>query len=82
LRLDERLAAALREASARSGRSQQDIVREAIAKELGLAPEMSAMGRAIRAGVVEAPEPFRDVQPRLRLPKGTSSLEVLDRDGR
>lgn len=82
LRLSEQLAVALREAAARSGRSQQDIVREAIAKELGLAPEMTAMEGAVRAGVVDAPEAFRDVEPTLRLPKGTSSLDLLDREDR
>jgi predicted transcriptional regulator len=82
LRLSEELAAALREAAARSGRSQQDIVREAIARELGLAPEMTAMQRAVRAGVVEAPEPFRDVEPALRLPHGTRSSDLVDREDR
>ena len=82
LRLSEELAGALRQAAARTGRSQQEIVREAIAKELGLAKEMTAMERAVRTGVVEAPEPFRDVEPRLRLPKGSSSLDLLDREDR
>jgi plasmid stability protein len=82
LRLSEELAEALREEAARQGRSQQDIVREAIAKELGMASELSPMELAVRAGTVEAPEPFRDVEPTLRLPKGTSSLDLLDREDR
>jgi predicted DNA-binding protein len=82
LRLSEELAGALREAAARSGRSQQDIVREAIAKELGLTPDMTAMELAVRAGLVEAPDPFRDVEPTLTLPDGALSSELLDREDR
>lgn len=82
LRLSAELAGALRAAAARTGRSQQDIVREAIAKELGLSHEMTAVERAVRAGVVEAPAPFRDVEPRLTLPAGRTSLELLDREDR
>jgi hypothetical protein len=82
LRLSEELAVALREAAAQRGRSQQDIVREAIAKELGLASDLTAMQRAIQARTVEAPDPFRDVEPTLTLPKGTSSSDLLDREDR
>ncbi len=82
LRLTDELAAALREAATRRGRSQQDIVREAIAKELGLVTELTAMQRAVRAGVVDAPEPFRDTVPTLTLPHGSSSLDLLDREDR
>lgn len=82
LRLSEELVHALRTAAARRGRSQQDIVREAIAKELGLASDPTAMELAVRAGTVEAPEPFQDVEPTLKLPKGTSSLGLLDREDR
>jgi plasmid stability protein len=82
LRLSEELASALREEAARRGKSQQDVVREAIAKELGMAPESSPMEQAVRAGIVEAPEPFRDAPPTLRLPNGMSSLDLLDREDR
>ena len=82
LRLSEELAGALREEAARRGRSQQDIVREAIAKELGMASELTPMERAVRAGTVEEPEPFRDSEPTLTLPGGTSSLDLLDREDR
>ena len=82
LRLSAELAGALREAAARRGRSQQDIVREAIAKELGLAPALTAMDRAVRAGTVAAPEPFRDVEPTLTLPNDTNSMDLLDREDR
>ena len=82
LRLSEELAGALREEAARRGRSQQDIVREAIAKELGMASESTSMDLAVRAGTVEAPEPFRDTAPTLTLPRGTRSLDLLDREDR
>jgi len=82
LRLSAELAAALREEAARRGRSQQEIVREAIAKELGVASESTPMELAVRAGAVEAPEPFRDIKPTLTLPRGTRSLDLLDREDR
>jgi predicted transcriptional regulator len=82
LRLSEDLAGALRQASARTGRSQQDIVRDALARELGLATGQSGLQRAVAAGIVEAPEPFRDVIPTLTLPAGKSSLDLLERDER
>jgi predicted DNA-binding protein len=82
LRLSEELAGALREEAARRGKSQQEIVREAIAKELGKASELTAMERAVKAGAVEAPEPFRDDEPTLTLPRGMSSLDLLDREDR
>lgn len=82
LRLSAELAAALRAAAARSGRSQQDIVREAIANQLGVASGQTAMQQAVREGTVESPEPFRDVEPILVLPRGTSSLDLLDREDR
>jgi predicted transcriptional regulator len=82
LRLSDELAGALREEAGRRGKSQQDIVREAIAKELGIAAECTPMELAVRAGTVEAPEPFRDVEPTLTLPHGMRSLDLLDREDR
>lgn len=82
LRLSDDLASALREAAARTGRSQQDIVREAIAKELGVAAGLTAMQRAVQSGIVQPPVPYRDVEPTLTLPKGTSTFDLLDREDR
>jgi predicted transcriptional regulator len=82
LRLSEELAGALREKAAQTGRSQQDIVRDAIAKELGMTSASTPMEHAIRAGMVEAPEPFRDTEPTLTLPPDTRSLDLLDREDR
>lgn len=82
LRLSEELAEALRKEAARSGRSQQQIVREAIAKELGLTPAATAMERAIRAGLVKPPTPHREAITPIRLPKGVTTLDLLERDDR
>ncbi len=82
LRLSDELAAALRKESARTGRSQQEIVREAIAAKLGLVTDETELEEAIREGRVEAPEPFRDFEPPLTLPPGRSSMDLLERDDR
>lgn len=82
LRLSEELAAALRKESTRTGRSQQEIVREAIAAKLGLITNETDLEKAIREGQVEPPEPFRDFDPPLTLPRGRSSLDLLKRDDR
>ncbi len=82
LRLSEELAGALRKEAARRGKSQQEIVRDALAKELGLVSDLTDMERAVRAGTVDAPEPFHDVEPALRLPRGTRSSDLLDREDR
>lgn len=54
LRLSDELATALRNAAALRGQSQQEIVREAIAKELGLTAAPTAVERAIQAGLIKA----------------------------
>ncbi len=82
LRLGDELAAALRHAAVQRGQSQQEIVREAIAKELGLAPAPTPMARAIQSGLIKPPTPYREVVAAVRLPKGTTTLDLLDRDDR
>jgi predicted transcriptional regulator len=80
LRLSDVTAAALRAAAERSGRSQQELLREAVERFLGLSPDDSARGRAVRAGTVEPPTPFRDVMPTVELPRKLTSWDLLDRD--
>ena len=80
LRLDERAAAALRDASQRTGRSQQELLREAIDRYLGLGAAESARDRAVRSGLVQPPSPFLDAEPRIRLATGLSTLDLLDRE--
>ena len=84
LRLGSEAAAALRAEAQRTGRSQQDILREAVATYLGLIPrQASETDPLVARGKVAPPRvPFRDVQPRLQLRPGESSLDLLDRDDR
>ena len=80
LRLDERAASALRDASARTGRSQQELLREAIDRYLGLAATESSRDRAVASGVVKSPSRLVDVEPNIRLGNGLTSMDLLDRD--
>jgi len=80
LRLTGEAAEALRDAAKRSGRSQQDLLREAVDRFLGLNPDRSARQRAVQAGLVEAPSLFNDVVPSIQLPANVTTLVLLDRD--
>jgi hypothetical protein len=82
LRLSDELATALRDAAAQRGQSQQEIVRDAIAKELGLTAHASPMARAIHAGLINPPTPFQEVVAAVRLPEGITTVDLLDRDDR
>jgi hypothetical protein len=82
LRLSARTAQALREASHRSGRSQQELLREAVDRYLGLDEAATDRERAIALGVVKRPTPFQDIRPTIALPTGLTSLDLLDRDDR
>lgn len=79
LRLTPRAVTALREASTRTGRSQQELLREAVDQFLGLSGDVSARQAAVASGVVRAPAPFRDTAPDVELQRGVSSLDLLDR---
>ena len=89
LRLPPEVATALQAEAARTGLSQQEIVRDALGRHLHLIDheEMEALltdrdrARAARA-VQPARVGYRKVKPQLRLPKGTTSLDLLDRDDR
>lgn len=80
LRLSEEAAAALRAAAQQSGRSQQELLREAVDRYLGLHRDSGARERAVAAGLVRPPTAFRDITPAIKLPDGVSSLDLLDRD--
>ena len=81
LRLDERATAALRAAAAKSGRAQQELLREAVDRYLGLEEPQNSRERALSQGLVKASTPMRDVEPSIRLNQGTGTLDLLDRDG-
>lgn len=78
LRLTEAAAAALRAAAKKSGRSQQDLLREAVDRFLGV----SDRELAVASGLVKPPSPFIDTAADVELPAGVSVLDLLDRDGR
>lgn len=80
LRLSTEAATALRAASRRTGRSQQDLLREAVNRYLGLGPGDNPRERAVTVGLVKAPSPFQDVEPSVVLPDGVDILDLLDRD--
>ena len=82
LRLTERTAQALRQRAAATGRSQQDLLREAVDRYLGVDDEQSDRERALVDGLVTMPTPYRRVEPTLKLPDGVSTLDLLDRDDR
>ena len=79
LRLSPAAAEALRAAAERSGRSQQDLLREAVDRFLGL-PGKTDLDRAIESGRVKRPSAFRDVRPLGALPGTLTTLDLLDRD--
>jgi hypothetical protein len=80
LRLSPDAAVALRDAARKSGRSQQELLREAVDRYLGLTREGGARDQAVAAGLVRPPTPFRDTKPAVQLRRGVSSLGLLDRD--
>lgn len=82
LRLDERTAKALRDASVGSGKSQQQLIREALESFLGLSTRTTDRARAISSGRVRAGTPYEEFEPFLVLPDGVTSLDLLDRDDR
>lgn len=84
LRLRPDAEAALRVEAARSGRSQQEILRDAVDRYLDLAHEDPTGGDPfLRSGALLPPRTrYRKVTPTTTLPAGTTSLELLDRDER
>ena len=80
LRLSAEAAAALRSASVRTGRSQQELLREAVDRYLGLSGTEGSREKAVGAGLVQVPTPFQDVEPDVRPPAGQTTLELLGRD--
>ena len=81
LRLSAEAADALRAAARQTGRSQQELLREALDQYLGLTQRQSPRERAIASGLVRTPTSFRDPAPAIRLPDGVpSSTALLARD--
>lgn len=83
LRLGAEAETALRAEAQRTGRSQQDLLREALARYLGMIPGQGEVDPLIAKGKVDPPRvPYRDVRPTLRLGQGERSVDLLDRDDR
>ena len=80
LRLGDAAAAALRRAAEATGRSQQQLLREAVDQYLGLGSPGSDRMRARAAGLVRPGTPFRDVTPTVQLPEGITTRHLLERD--
>lgn len=86
LRLRPELESALRDESERTGRSQQDLIRDALESSLFRAastPASSLIDDLIAAGIVR---PARPMLPRpeklLSLPEGVTTMDLLDREDR
>lgn len=87
LRLRPEAEEALRAEAARSGRSQQELLREAVDHYLALdrpPRPISDAERLMADGLIRPPrDEYRTVPPNRPLPTGmSSSLELLDRDDR
>lgn len=84
LRLRPDAKAALRAEAERSGRSQQEILREALDRYLHLTDGDPSGGDVLlRSGALLPPRArYRRVTPTRTLPAGVTSLDLLNRDER
>lgn len=80
LRLRDDAAAALRAESERTGKSQQEILRQAVDEHLGLGD--AKLPTPYPDWVIPPERPYRSVTPTLRLPKGMTTADLLDREDR
>ncbi len=86
LRLGQDAEEAVRREAQRTGRSQQEVIREAVRRHLGLSggeSPRSELSMLVSTGTVRPPRsPHRRVVKRLNLPPGMTSADLLDRDDR
>ncbi|HEY0260228.1 MAG TPA: CopG family transcriptional regulator [Lacisediminihabitans sp.] len=85
LRLGPLTERALRAEAERSGRSQQELIRDALDRYLGLTATKASRSDAalLTSGAILAPRSeLRRARRRLRLPAGTLSGDLLQRDDR
>jgi hypothetical protein len=86
LRLRRDAEEAVRLEATRSGRSQQDIIREAVDRYLGLAPPAvpaSELEQLVASGQVRPPRvPYRRPRRRITLPGDVTTADLLDRSDR
>lgn len=81
LRLRPDLADAVKSEAARTGRSQQDVMRDAIERYLASGGGTSAHTPSV-SDILPPRTPWREAAKRIRLPQGTNSLDLLDREDR
>lgn len=86
LRLSPNAQAAVRAEAKRTGRSQQEVIRDAIDQQLGLHERTGKTNdyeMLIASGAVRPPRtpPCRATR-RIKLPSGVTTLDLLDRDDR
>lgn len=87
LRLRPEAEAALKKQSEATGRSQQDLMREAIEQYLGLAfraaVEPGSIEDLLARGILKPATPYQPppLEP-MKLPPGVTSLDLLDREDR
>jgi hypothetical protein len=86
LRLSSEAADAVRREAQRTGRSQQEVIRDAIASHLGLGAgegSRDELGSLVSTGTVRPPRAWnRQGAKRLTLPSGVTSADLLDRGDR
>jgi Ribbon-helix-helix protein, copG family len=86
LRLSLEAEEAVRREAERTGRSQQEVIRAAVDRHLGLSPKDPPAGELavlISAGSVRPPRTaYRRAGKRIVLPTGVTSAELLDRSDR
>jgi Ribbon-helix-helix protein, copG family len=80
LRLNPDEAKALHAAAVQSGLSQHEIVRRAVRRGLGLdeSTQQAASAPALPSWIKPARRAYRSAHPRLTLPEGASTVDVLD----
>lgn len=86
LRLSPEAEEAVRREAKRSGRSQQEVIRTAVSRQLGLVARQGTsdeLSVLVAAGAIRPPRiPYRRVTMRLNLPPGVTSADLLSRDDR
>jgi hypothetical protein len=88
LRLPPETAEALKERSSSTGRSQQELIREAVENYLGLTetdvrPFTGTSRDLIARGLLRPPDsPYREATTMITLPEGVTSLDLLQREDR
>jgi hypothetical protein len=80
VRLDDETGRVLRNAATRMGVSEQELLREAVARFLSLDSNINPIDVPVAKRMAQPTVPFMDVEPSIRLPAGVGSLDLLGRD--